>query len=55
LAVLPGMSQRKHFEIAQLTPARWMASRGRDRERFEFWHSTEPIRAGFWHSFGAVT
>jgi len=30
LAVLPGMSQRKHSEIAQLTPARWMASRGRD-------------------------
>src|ERR1700733_5151704 len=30
LAVLPGMSQRKHSEIAQLTPARWMASRGHD-------------------------
>jgi transposase len=26
LAVLPGMSQRKHSEIAPLTPARWKAS-----------------------------
>jgi hypothetical protein len=25
-----------------------------ERERFEFWHSTEPLRAGFWHSFGTV-
>jgi hypothetical protein len=30
LAVLPGMSQRRHSEVAQLTPARWMASHGRD-------------------------
>ena len=28
LAVLPGMSQRKHSEVAQLTPARWKASHG---------------------------
>jgi transposase len=26
LAVLPGMSQKKHSELAQLTPARWMGS-----------------------------
>jgi transposase len=26
LAVLPGMSRRKHSEVAQLTPARWQAS-----------------------------
>src|SRR5580700_5595004 len=26
LAVLPGMSQRKHSEAAPLTPARWKAS-----------------------------
>jgi integrase len=25
-----------------------------ERERFEFWHSTEPFWAGFWHSFGTV-
>jgi hypothetical protein len=30
LAVLPGMSQRRHSEVARLTPARWMASHGRD-------------------------
>jgi transposase len=30
LAVLPGMSQRRHSEVTQLTPARWMASHGRD-------------------------
>ena len=30
LAVLPGMSQRRHSEIARLTPARWIASHGRD-------------------------
>jgi hypothetical protein len=30
LAVLPGMSQKRHSEVAQLTPAHWMASRGRD-------------------------
>jgi transposase len=28
LAVLPGMSQKKHSELAQLTPARWMGSHG---------------------------
>jgi transposase len=28
LAVLPGMSQRRHSEVAPLTPARWIASRG---------------------------
>jgi len=28
LAALPGMSQRRHSEVAQLTPTRWMASRG---------------------------
>jgi transposase len=28
LAVLPGMSQRKYSELAQLTPARWMGSHG---------------------------
>jgi transposase len=28
LAVLPGMSQRRHSEVARLTPARWMASHG---------------------------
>ena len=28
LMVLPGMSQRKHSEVAPLTPARWGASRG---------------------------
>jgi transposase len=27
LAILPGMSQRKHSELAQFTPARWKASR----------------------------
>jgi transposase len=27
LAVLPGMSGRKHSEVAQLTPAHWMSSR----------------------------
>jgi hypothetical protein len=27
LAVLPGMSARKHSEVALLTPARWTASR----------------------------
>ena len=27
LAVLPGMGQRKQSELAQLTPARWKASR----------------------------
>ena len=26
LAVLPGMSQKKRSELAQLTPARWMGS-----------------------------
>jgi hypothetical protein len=26
LAVLPGMSRRKHSEVAQLTPTRWNAS-----------------------------
>jgi hypothetical protein len=26
--VLPGMSQRKHSEVAQLTPALWKASHG---------------------------
>ena len=30
LAVLPGMSQRKHSEIARLTPVRWIASCRRD-------------------------
>ena len=25
-----------------------------ERERFEFWHSTEPNPSGFWHSFGTV-
>ena len=29
LAVLPGMSQRKHSELAQFTPAHWKASHGR--------------------------
>jgi transposase len=28
LAVLPGMSQRKHSAVAQLSPARWKASHG---------------------------
>jgi transposase len=28
LAVLPGMSRRKHSEVAQLTPAHWNASQG---------------------------
>jgi len=28
LAVLPGLSRKKLSEIAQLTPARWKASRG---------------------------
>jgi hypothetical protein len=28
LAVLPGMGGRKHSELAQLTPARWMAHHG---------------------------
>ena len=27
LAVLPGMSGRKRSEVAQITPAHWMASR----------------------------
>jgi hypothetical protein len=27
LAVLPGMSRRKHSEVAQLTPARWSQTR----------------------------
>ena len=31
LAVLPGMSQRRYSEVAQLTPAGWMASQGRKR------------------------
>ena len=31
LVVLPGMSQRKHSEAGQLTPARWKASHGASR------------------------
>jgi len=30
LAVLPGMSSRKHSEVVQFTPARWKASRSSD-------------------------